>query len=85
MWYSAVFGVDGLSMECSTCSVRAVGGCGGVIRSLGGVSICVGRGFIFTGFGSVGGGLGFGDTGGGTFLISTEDTKTSDKNYCTYT
>lgn len=28
-------------------------------------------GLIFTGLGSVGGGLGLGDTGGGTFLTST--------------
>lgn len=39
-------------------------------------------GLIFTGLGSVGGGLGLGDTGGGIFLAST--IKRKKKNmYCT--
>lgn len=43
-----------------------------MFRSVGGVSVCTGRGFILIGLGSVGGGLGFGDTGGGHFLTSTK-------------
>lgn len=53
--------------------------CGCVFRSLGGVSVCVGKGFILIGLGSVGGGLGFGDTGGGTLLPSTKESKPSEK------
>lgn len=50
-----------------------------MFRSLGGVSVCVGKGFILIGLGSVGGGLGFGDTGSGTLLPSTKETKPSEK------
>lgn len=61
-------------MGCSTCSGRMVGECGCVFKSLGGVSVRADMGFILIGLGSVGGGLGFGDTGGGTFLTSTKET-----------